>query len=206
MTGMIINDKYVYSDLIRQRKKLGHDRYDEVWDGVYVMPTLPTLTHQKLVHDLDSVFDDVVVKAGKGEVYPGANVSDRPKNWKRNYRCPDVVVVLNEGQAVNCDAFILGGPDFLVEIRSPREDPNKKLPFYSKIRVRELLILDRDSRTPKLLRHNGDELVPVEPTSAAGEKWLFSEVLPLAFRRGGTKAKPKLEIKRTDGVPGRWAV
>jgi hypothetical protein len=37
MASMIVADRDIYRDLIRQRKKLGHDRYDEVWDGVYVM-------------------------------------------------------------------------------------------------------------------------------------------------------------------------
>lgn len=203
MTKMLILDDAVSRDLIRQRKKMGHDRYDEVWDGVYVMPSLPNLTHQKIVHQLDGILGEVVSKEGKGDVYPGANVSDRTKNWKKNFRCPDLVVVLNDGMAVNCDIFILGGPDFLVEIRSPREDPDAKLPFYSKIRVQELLILDRDSREPKLLRHDGAELIPVK---ALGDKWLHSSVLPLAFRLGGSKAKPTLEVKRTDGVAGQWSV
>ena len=206
MPRTVIMDNDLSRDLIRQRKKLGHDRYDEVWDGVYIMPSLPNLTHQKLVLDLGIILHEVVVEAGKGEVYPGANVSDRPKNWKSNYRCPDVVVVLNDGQAINCDVFILGGPDFLVEIRSPQEDPAEKLSFYSKIGVRELLILERDSREPELLRNDGEQLVPVTRESNGNDKWVHSNVLPLAFRRGGNKAKPKLEIKRTDRISGHWAI
>src|SRR5262245_34949157 len=158
MTKMLIFDDYVSRDLIRQRKKLGHDLYDEVWDGVYVMPTLPNLIHQKLVRKLSDIYAEVVEEPELGDVYPGANVSNRPKNWKKNYRCPDVVVVLNDGIALNCDSFILGGPDFLTEIISPGEDASAKVPFYSKIQVRELLVLQRDSREPTLLRHNGEQL------------------------------------------------
>src|ERR1700730_8817601 len=108
---------------------------------MYVMPTLPNLAHQELVHELDVILGEVVVKEGKDKVYAGANLSDRPKNWKKNYRCPDVAVVLHEGQAVNCDIFLLGGPDFVVEIRSSQVNPRAKVPFYSKVRVRELLIV-----------------------------------------------------------------
>jgi len=205
MTGMLIFDRDVCRDLIRQRKKLGHNRYDEVWEGVYIMPSVPSLEHQEIVADCVAILTEVVKNERKGNVYPGANVSDRPKTWKKNYRVPDVVVLLTESQARKFENHIFGGPDFLIEIRSPKEDPDKKLPSYSKIAVGELLIVDRDSREPSLLRHDGHDLVPVKPTSS-GERWLESAVLPLAFRRGGTKAKPKLEIKRTDGVAGHWSV
>ena len=54
------------------------------------MPSMPSLSHQKLVHSLEVILDEVVVRAGNGEVYPGANVSDRRKGWESNYRVPDL--------------------------------------------------------------------------------------------------------------------
>ena len=57
MNGVLINDRDIYRDLLRQRRKLGHDRYDEVWDGVYVMPTSPNLAHQELVHRIKAIMD-----------------------------------------------------------------------------------------------------------------------------------------------------
>src|SRR5207237_7902117 len=68
VNGVFINDQDNYRDLVRQRRQLGHDRYDEVWDEVYVMLTLPNLAHQELVHDLDDICSEVVVKEGKGKV------------------------------------------------------------------------------------------------------------------------------------------
>src|SRR5262249_59323091 len=111
---------------------------------------------------------------GGGEVYPGANVSDRRKNWKENYRAPDVVVVLPKSRAVHCGTYLFGGPDFLVEIESPGDDTEEKVPFYGKIGVRELLIVHRDRRTLRLLRHDGRELVLVKPSTLEGKEGLVS--------------------------------
>ncbi len=134
------------------------------------------------------------------------NVSDRRKNWRDNYRVPDLVVVLNNSRAVDCGSFWYGGPDFLVEVESPADDTEEKVPFYAKIGVRELLIIHRDKRTLRLLRHDGQDLVLVKPSNGEGKQWLVSEVLPLAFRRTVIKGGPRTEVRRTDGQPGHWTI
>jgi hypothetical protein len=192
--------------LIRERRKRGIDRYDEVWDGVYVMPSLPSLPHQELVHGREVVLHEVVVKPGLGKVYPGANVSDRQDDWKYNFRVPDVVVVLEGGRAVECDTFIYGGPDFLVEIQTPGDETDEKIPFYSRIQVQELLVVHCDTRELRLYRHNGRELVLLEPISFKGKKALVSEVVPLAFQRKTVRGQPRIVVWRTRGKPDKWAL
>jgi Uma2 family endonuclease len=203
---MVIRDSDVCDALIRERKRKGLDLYDEVWDGVYVMPSMPTLEHQELVHSLGVISDTVVRRPGLGKVYPGANVSDRAASWKKNYRVLDLVIVLKDGRAVCRSTHVQGGPDFLVEIESPGDDTEEKVPFYGKIGVRELLIIHRDERTLRLLRLHGEELVLVKPTSLAGKDWLVSEVLPLAFRRMVRQGTPRTQVRRTDGKTGLWNV
>src|SRR2546423_736935 len=183
MPPVLVKDIEQADELIQERKRRGTDRYDEVWDGTYVMPSMPSLEHQELVSDLDTVFDEVVKRPGLGKVYPGVNVSDRASDWKKNYRVPDLVVVLKNGRAVSHRTHVQGGPDFLVEIESPGDDTEEKVPFYGKIGVRELLILHRDKRTLRLLRQEGEELVLVKPSPLEGKEWLGSAGLPLAFRR-----------------------
>ena len=100
----------------------------------------------------------------------------------------------------------MGGPDFLVEIRSPGDDTDKKLPFYSQIKVRELLVIHRETRELRLYRHDGQQLVLVKPADFQGKKWLVSEVVPLAFRRKVYRSGPLTEVQRTDGQPGNWIV
>jgi Uma2 family endonuclease len=207
MSRMLVLDGDVTREMIRERRHLGQDRHDEVWDGVYIMPPMPSNFHQDIVSDFTTVCNEVVKHPGLGRVQPGANVSDRRKNWKRNYRIPDVLVVLNEGIAVDCGTHWFGGPDFLIEIRSPDEDPDDKLPFYGKIGVREVLVVDRDSRAMQLLRLEDGQLVVVEPTTWRKQQWLRSEVLPLAFRRIVVRGNgPQVLVRRTDGEKSAWHV
>ena len=198
------------SDLVRQilsaRQQREVDRYDEVWEGVYVVPPLARMPHQGLVHSLCVTLHNVVNLEGRGSVFPGANVSDRKAGWEHNYRCPDIVVVLKESRAIDCGTHLFGGPDFLIEIESKKDDSTRKIPFYSKIQVRELLIIDEETRHLQLYRHDGQELAAVEPSDFKGSKWLTSKVLPLAFRRKLIRKQPLTEIQRTDHVPGHWTI
>src|SRR5436309_12995614 len=113
MPQVLVKDVARADELIQERKRKGADRYDEVWDGVYVMPAMPSLEHQELVHDLGVIFDVVVKRPGLGKVYPGVNVSDRRSDWKDHYRVPDQVIVLKNTRAVSHSAHIEGAPDFL---------------------------------------------------------------------------------------------
>src|SRR5436190_16538336 len=174
MTRLLVLDGAKADDLIRERKRLGIDKYDEVWEGMYVMPSMPTNAHQKIVDDLGDILSEVVKRTGLGEKYPGANVSDRRKGWKQNHRVPDIVVVLNNSRAIDCGTHFFGGPDFLVEIESPGDATEEKAPFYSKVGVRELLIIHRDKRTLRLLRHDGEDLLEVSPSALEGKHWLVS--------------------------------
>jgi Uma2 family endonuclease len=205
VTGLLIRDAGLFGRLIRERKRKGIDLYDEVWDGMYVMPSMPGNAHQKLLDDLGDILTEVVKRGKMGDKYQGANVSDRRKGWEYNYRVPDMVVVLRNSRAIDCGTHFCGGPDFLVEIQSPGDDTEEKVPFYGQIGVRELLITHRDKRTLRLLRLEGEELVLVKPSPLDGKEWLVSAVLPLAFRRTMSRAAPRTQVRRTDGKPGRWA-
>jgi Uma2 family endonuclease len=206
VTGLLIRDAGLYDQLIQERKRKGIDLYDEVWEGMYVMPSMPTNAHQKLLDDLGDILTEVVKREKRGEKYQGANVSDRRKGWDHNYRVPDMVVVLNNSRAIDCDTHFFGGPDFLVEIQSPGDDTEEKVPFYGKIGVRELLIIHRDKRALRLLRLEGEELVLVKPSLLDGKDWHQSEVLPLAFRKTLSKGAARTQVRRTDGNPGLWTV
>jgi Uma2 family endonuclease len=206
MPRVLVKDADQADALIRERKRRGADRYDEVWDGIYVIPAPPTLRQQELVSELNGIFNELVRRPQLGEVYPGVNVSDRASDWEENYRVPDVVVILKNSRAIRHSAHVQGGPDFLVEIESPGDDSEEKVPFYAQLGVRELLLIHRDKRTLRLLRLQGEELVLVAASSLEGKRCLVSTVLPLAFRRTTQVGKPGTEVRRTDGKPGLWTV
>jgi Uma2 family endonuclease len=201
---MKILDADFCQQLIKDRQAKGIDRYDEVWEGVYVMPPMASNWHQDLVGLLTAIFRSVL--PSEVRVQPGANVSDRREGWEKNYRCPDVVVVLPGSRAVDCGTHWFGGPDFLVEVRSPGDDSEAKLPFYAAVGVRELLIMQRDERTLRLFRHDGSALQPVGISEAKGKDWLPSTVIPFRFHYKSTKEGARTELERTDGVSQHWVV
>jgi hypothetical protein len=159
----------------------------------------------------------------QGIVYPGVNVSDREKGWRKNYRCPDVAVVLPGCKAKNCGTHWFGGPDFAVEIISPKDRSREKLPFYSAVGVRELLLLDRQPWSLELFRLQERTLVSFGRSTIQRPIKLASSILPVSFRllspgtrsapngqrrarsNGRKYARPSLEILHNDGVL-RWII
>jgi Uma2 family endonuclease len=194
----LVQDFDLSRELIAERRRLGHDRFDEVWEGVYVMNPLPDNQHQELLGRLAYLLQTVVGESELGKVLPGANVSDREHGWKKNYRCPDVVVFLNDSKAVNCDTFWFGGPDFAVEIVSPGDRSREKLDFYAKVGTRELLLVDRKPWSLELYRHDGEKLVLTGKSTLAKRDWLTSDVVPLKWRLVAGKSRPEIEaVHRT---------
>lgn len=204
-TALVLNHA-VTEKLIRERRERGIDGFDEVWEGVYVVSPLANLEHQWIAGQFTSILDEVVVRTELGRVYPGANVSDRDDDWMQNFRVPDVVVVLKGGKARDCDTHLCGGPDFLIEILSLYDKSYDKLDFYAKIGVRELLLVDPDSRGVELFRLAGDELVPAGTSTKVGGGRVTSSVVPLAFEHFTTADTPRIVVLRTDGKPGEWSV
>src|SRR5438093_12872655 len=91
---MLVLDRDEERRLKRERALSGADRFDEVWDGVYVMAAIANNEHQFFAAELTHVIRQVVLAPEEGLVFPGCNVSDRETRWKKHYRCPDVAVFL----------------------------------------------------------------------------------------------------------------
>jgi Uma2 family endonuclease len=201
----LVIDPSLEEQIRKERAALGADRYDEVWEGTYIMSPAPNNEHQKLVAGLTAILHYIVAESGIGDVFAGANVSDREVEWKQNYREPDVVVTLKGGRAKDCGTHFCGGPDFLIEITSSDDLTREKLAFYAKIGVRELMIVDRDPWSLELYRFHGDELKVVGTSRLDEPSPLTSDVLPVTFRLLPGNARPKIEIIHRDGVQ-RWLV
>jgi Uma2 family endonuclease len=196
----VIMDRDLAERLRDERRAAGSDRWDEVWEGTYMMAPLPNNEHQEIVSRLTGIFQETVGWDSEAIVLPGANVSDRVKDWIQNYRCPDVVVYLAGTRAKNCDTHWCGGPDFAVEITSDDDQTRDKIPFYSKVGTRELLVVDRDPWSVELLRLSGKKLKSAGVSSGRRAKTLASRVLPLAFKLVASDDRPIIEVTRaTDG-------
>lgn len=200
----LITDPQLQADLIAQRRASGADRYDEVWEGVYVMSPLADLEHQELATRLTKILLSVTDEQ-RDKVFAGCNVSDRRKNWTKNFRCPDAAVFLQGTTAVHCKTHWCGGPDFAVEIISPDDQTLDKLPFYAKVGTRELLVIDRDPWELTLYHLTEGCLIEAGRSTVANTQPLSSKVLPLTWRLVNDEGRPAIEIVHADGVQ-RWLV
>lgn len=201
-----LTDPDLEEQLKAEREVSGGDRYDEVWDRVTFMPPLANIEHQALGTDLAIVYHLAVGEAVRGRVFAGGvNISDREDNWKHNYRCPDVSIFLPENPARDCGTHWWGGPDFATEIVSRWHRTREKLPFYASIRVRELLVVDRDPWALELHRLEQGQLLSVGKTDLNHPSILISTVLPLTFGLLPGIPRPRIEVRHQDGVR-RWEV
>lgn len=182
-------------EILRKRRRSGADRLDEVWNGVYVMSPDPNVEHQSLVVLLASVFVQALHLTRRNHVVVGTNVSDDPDQWTKNYRTPDVAVFLPGNPAENRKSHWLGGPDFAVEVVSPKDRSRKKLAFYAKVGVRELLIIDRDPWRLELYRNDGGRLAVVGTTDLSSGGVATSQVLPLSFTLIEDSPSPLIEVR-----------
>jgi hypothetical protein len=198
-------DRETKARIIAKRRRTGVDRFDEVWNGVYVMSPLANNEHQDIGTGLSSVICFVIAFAGLGRVFNGCNVSDRQTRWKRNYRCPDVAVFLNGKPAIDCGSHWFGGPDFGVEIVSKGDRSRKKFGFYAKVGTRELLIADRYPWALELYVLKGQQFELAGRSKVDDPQTLQCTVLPLRFRLIAGDARPQIEVTRSDGSE-QWLV
>jgi len=194
----MILDPELAERIREQRAERGGDRFDEVWEGVYMMSPLANIEHQVLATRLTAVLQMAMGLEFKGTILAGANVSDRERGWARNYRCPDVVVYMPDSQAINRRTFWQGGPDLGVEIVSKHDRSREKVDFYAKVGTRELMFVDRDPWRLELLRLEGGALENVGSSSVDGGEELVSSVLPFSFALVEGEARPAILVKHTD--------
>ena len=195
----LVTDPSISLQLIEQRRAIGIDIFDEVWEGVYVMTPAPNDNHQELAGKLVRALLETVEDINLGKVRPGINLTADSNNWEHNYRIPDAVVFLHGSNATCHDTFWSGSPDFVIEIVSPWDKTRDKIPFYEEIGTRELLIVDRDPWQLELLRLQACKLVSVGTSTTDGSAAVASEVLPLSFRLVEGEKRPKIDVRHTDG-------
>lgn len=196
---VMVLDPYVAEEVLALRLRSDANQYDEVWEGVYVMAPLPNDDHQEIVSALASILQDVIGWPMLGKVRPGVNLSDRNKGWKQNFREPDVAVFLNDTKAINRGTHWQGAADFLVEIISPGEHTREKIPFYEKIGVVELLIIDREPWSLEMYRNVDGRLTKIGESTLAAPETLEARTVDLTFQLLPGEAKPRIQVKHPAG-------
>lgn len=121
------------------RRAKGLDGRDEVWEGVYVvMAPAPSLRHGWIASQLITVLSSHAEAAGL-RVADTANVGSA-----NDYRVPDVVVFSTAD--ADPTGVWLRTAKIVVEIRSPGEAHEEKLPFYASRQVDEVVLVDPELR------------------------------------------------------------
>jgi Uma2 family endonuclease len=136
-------------DVLAHRKLTGADQWDEMWEGVLHMPPPPNLDHQDLEGALEAYLRFRWAAGCGGKVYHQAAVAPID-GWPKNYRVPDLVLLLPRRFAIDRKEYFEGAPDVVVEIHSPGDEAYEKLPFYAKLGVPEVWIIHRDAKTPEI--------------------------------------------------------
>lgn len=198
----IVNDPDVARDLIRQRRRLGQDKFDEVWNGRYIINAMPNNKHSEIVGELTVALRITLGRPAR--ILPGTNISDQPVRWKSNYRCPDLAVFLPGNTAEDRHTHWLGGPDFAVEVLSPRDRARKKLNFYAAVGTRELLLIDRQPWQLELYRLVDGQLVLAAKSGIDGDT-VRCETVGLALSLHSRETTPELRITAAE-ISQEWSV
>jgi Uma2 family endonuclease len=197
--SLLVCDPKESARIIAERKASGLDRFDEMWEGVYVMPPIANNEHQGLASRFGGILQALVPWPDEGTVFVGVNVSDRVEGWEFNYRIPDVAVFLKNNPARDCGTHWCGGPDWLTEIVSPGDRSRDKFGFYQKINVREILIVDRDPWSLELYHNQGDDFQLVGIATVEKPLLLASLVFPLFFSLCPGAYRPLVQVTTRDG-------
>jgi hypothetical protein len=148
--------------LVEQRRRTGADRHDEVWEGVYHMIPSAGIAHSLVAHQL-AVLLDAPARANGLLVGTEFNLGS-----KDDYRVPDLGVHRDPQLGARVATAAIA-----VEILSADDDTWKKLPFYARHEVDELLIVDPSDHTVTWLGLHGSEYRPIDHSAilnlSAGE-------------------------------------
>lgn len=154
--------------LIEERRHTGADRFDEVWEGVYVVNPPPSFGH--------AILSDRIVDLLRPLAAPLGLVVTREVGIGRSddHRIPDVVVA-DPAHLDQVGHYLLTAA-IAVEVRSPSERVDKR-PFYLANNVAEVVLVDPSAGTVDWYRMSPDgsgyqsvessAVLPVRPSQVA---------------------------------------
>jgi Uma2 family endonuclease len=173
----------VPESLLDERRRLGLDVFDEVWEGVLHMVPPPSGEHQRLALELGSV----LLSAAKRRGLVASNETGLFACGD-DYRVPDILV----SQPGNCsERGVDDTAELVVELRSPADESYEKLPWYAARGVAEVLVVDPGTRRFELYRTEGGRAVAVAGDVDGG---VALDTLGVRLRTVTTADGPRLRV------------
>ncbi len=155
--------------MLAERRRLGLDGRDEMWNRVLHMVPPPGGLPQQLAGELFLVLGPLAKRGGLRPHYETGLF-----RTEDDYRVPDQLYCRPEHQSERGAE----GAELVVEIRSKDDETYEKIGFYVELGVREMLVVHSEGRWVELLRAVGGRLLPV---SADAGGVVRSDVLAAQF-------------------------
>jgi Uma2 family endonuclease len=150
----------VPESLLDERRRLGLDVFDEIWEGVLHMVPPPSGEHQILESRMIATLIGVADRRGLvASVETGLFAADD------DYRVPDLIA---SRPAQRTRRGVDDTAELVVELRSPHDETDEKLPWYASRGVSEILVVDPPTRAIELYRSEDGEPVAVPPDAGDG--------------------------------------
>jgi Uma2 family endonuclease len=129
--------------LVAWRQRTGADKFDEMWEGVWHVAPAPSLFHQDFQWSLEAWLRAFWARPAGNRVFHDANLAP-PGGWPKDFRVPDLVLLGPECLHIMRGVYLEGTPTAVIEIRSPNDETMEKLPFYARLGVPEVWVIDAD--------------------------------------------------------------
>jgi Uma2 family endonuclease len=179
----------VPAHVLDERRRLGHDKKDELWEGVLHMVPPPSRTHVAVAFSLAKVLERIASRRDL-VAYPepiGVYAPDvDPPSW----RIPDASIA---ARAQESDRG-LEGAVLAVEVLSPHDESYDKFAFYARVGVEEVWIIDPPTRAAEIFTIHNGSFVAVSSCDGV----LVSPRFGLALETIATPHGPRLRI--SDGA------
>ena len=127
----------VPESFLEERRRLGHDRWDELWDGELHMVPPPSSRHALVARDLFVALIPIARRLGL-EFFQEGGLYGPGQNW----RIPDVVLVRPEHMSERG----LEAAELVIEVLSPHDESRQKMPWYATVGVKETWLVHPSTR------------------------------------------------------------
>jgi Uma2 family endonuclease len=174
------------------RKSTGADRWDEVWEGVLHMPPAPNREHQDFLDAVKTWLELHWAEPEGGRVHREVNLA-LPGGWAdNNYRIPDLILLTPDQFGIDHNEYFEGAPLVVIEIHSPGDETYEKFDFYANLAVREVWVIDRDTKASEIYVLQAPDYGQQQP---GNDGWTRSPATGVLLRKG---LDGKLDIQRED--------